>query len=381
VGIQVGADTLAFKSQEPINLTARGALLGRFRSLALTPAGSAIRVAPTGQAPRTVSDTLLLSSSAGFKLEINGKAYRGDLQVFVGVDQRLVAVNAVDLEDYLYGVVPLEIGTPPSPSYAAVQAQAVAARTYAVSHLARWSSLGFDLYGDERDQVYGGASVEAPLATRAVQETQGIVATYDGVLIGAYYAAACGGTSAAVEETWAFPPARYLEARPDRDQGADFCRYSRHYRWQERWTAADLTATIQTHLGAEVPGAAPRGALEDLAIVTRNSSGRVKELRIRMGGADYVVRGDRIRWVLRRPGGRILRSTSFDLTLERTQGALAAVVADGRGNGHGVGMCQAGALEMAAEGRDYPAILGHYYPGIALERLRDPRFSAAERVR
>jgi stage II sporulation protein D len=382
VAIQLGAAELAIQSPEPITLTVRGVTIGRFRSLGLTPAGRELRIAPAGQEARSLSDTLTLAPAAGLMLELNGKAYRGEIETFVAADGGLVAVNGVDLEDYLVGVVPLEIGSPPTPSYAAVEAQAVAARTYAISHLGRWSTFGFDLYGDERDQVYGGASVETPLAARAVRETQGVVATYGGALIGAYYAAACGGTSAAVEETWAFPPAPYLEARPDRDQGPDFCRNSRHYRWQERWSARDLAATIRTHLSAEVPGAAPTGALEDLAILTRNTSGRVKELRIRMGGQDYVVHGDRIRWVLRRPGGRILRSTSFDLTLERAQGAsagpiLTGIVVDGRGNGHGVGMCQAGALEMAAEGRDYPAILGHYYPGIALERLREPRLSQA----
>ena len=95
-----------------------------------------------------------------------------------------------------------------------------------------------------------------------------------------------------------------------------------------------------------------------------------------MGGREYHVYGDRIRWVLRRPEGRILRSTSFDLTLEHAGGRLTGILAEGRGNGHGVGMCQAGALEMAAEGRAYTAILGHYYRGCQLERLRDARLSA-----
>ena len=376
VAILTGVPRVEVTCAEPLTIEAAGVPVAHFRAVAIEAGSGSIKVVPKREEARSFSDTLDLTPPAGLMFEVNGKAYRGALQIVGGAGGSLVAINAVDLEDYLLGVVPLEIGSPPAASYAAVAAQAIAARTYAVSHLDRWRVLGFDLYGDERDQVYGGASAETPLATRAVRETQGMVATYGGVLIGAYYSAACGGTSAAVEETWAFPPAPYLEPHPDRDQGPDFCRQSRHYRWQEHWTAAELAATIRHYLASEVQGAEPTGDLQDLAIVGRNSSGRVRELTIRMGGQEYHVYGDRIRWVLRRAEGRILRSTSFDLTLERTGGQLTGVLAEGRGNGHGVGMCQAGALEMAAEGRDYAAILGHYYRGCQLERLRDARLSA-----
>ena len=379
VGMAIGAKTLRTSGTEPLALIERGATIGRFRSITCEPEGATgLRIQPSGHSPRTVGDTLRVTPPPGSSLSLEGKALRGDVLIFSDGSHGLVAVNELHLEDYLKGVVPLEIGNPPAESFEAVKAQAVAARTYAIAHLSRWRTLGFDLHGDERDQVYGGIPAETESGTRAVTGTAGIVATYGGVLIGAYYSAACGGLSAAVEETWSFPPEDYLKPHPDRlGSDADFCRFSRHYRWQERWTTTELSALLARYYVGEFGGPAPAGEVEAVAIVARNSSNRVKEMRVTVGGRQHTLRGDRIRWVLRRPEDRILRSTSFEVEEERQGGKLRAVVARGRGNGHGVGMCQTGALEMAKEGHAYDAILRHYYPGIGLERLREARLSSS----
>src|SRR5688572_6388308 len=309
-----GAKVLRATGTEPLVLRTNGGVLGHFRSITCEPEGAgAVRVQPSGHPPRALGDTLRIAPQAGSAVSLDGKAMRGEILVFNDGSHGLVAVSELDLEDYLKGVVPLEIGTPPAESFAAVKAQAVAARTYAISHLGRFASLGFDLYGDERDQVYGGMAAETESGTRAVTETAGIVATYDGVLIGAYYSAACGGLTAAVEETWNFPPEDYLKPHPDRLADLDFCRLSRHYRWQERWTTAELSALLARHYVTEFGGSAPSGEIEAVAIVSRNSSNRVKDLQVTAGGRNYVLRGDRIRWVLRRPENKILRSTSFEI--------------------------------------------------------------------
>jgi stage II sporulation protein D len=378
VAVALGAKVLQATGTEPLVLVVGGEAIGRFRAIACEPEGGrSVRIRPTGHPPRAMGDTLRLSPAPGSVLALDGKGLRGDLLVFNDGSDGLVGVNELDLEDYLKGVVPLEIGNPPAESFEAVKAQAVAARTYAIAHLGRWLTFGFDLHGDERDQVYGGIPAEKESGTRAVAETAGIVATYGGALIGAYYSAACGGVTAAVEETWSFPPEDYLKPHRDRLAEEDFCRLSRHYRWQERWTTAELGALLARYYVGEFGGPAPAGEVEAAAVVSRNSSGRVKELRMTVGGRHHSLRGDRIRWVLRRAENRILRSTSFELEEEREAGNLRAVVARGRGNGHGVGMCQSGALEMAKEGHAYDAILRHYYPGVGLERLREPRLSAS----
>jgi stage II sporulation protein D len=372
VGVAIEAAALAIRSSEPAELErAGGAVVGRFRELRLTPAeGGAIAVEPAGADRRLLPDTVRVRPPAGYALALGSTTYRGAIEVYLDRRGTLTAVNLVDLEDYLLGVVPLEIGDPGPARFEAVMAQAVAARTYTVSHLARWPDEGFDLYGDVRDQVYGGIKAEREAAWKAVTGTAGLVATHRDQLIGAYYSAACGGMTAAVEETWNFPPEEYLRAHRDRRGGADFCHGSKNYRWEERWSAAEFMQLIARNFSAEFGGAALDGPLEDARVSERNSSGRVKALLVRAGGREINMRGDRVRWVLRREGGAILRSSAFDLEVVRKDGEVVEVVARGAGNGHGVGLCQAGALEMAAQGFSYAEILGHYYPGIRLQRLQ-----------
>jgi stage II sporulation protein D len=377
VAIQVEAERLEITAESPARLARTGDLvIGRFRRLNLAALSSgAIAIEPANAEVRVLADTLWIRPAAGSALRVGGRAYRGALEVFADGRGGLTAVNLVGLEEYLLGVVPLEIGSPGAAKVEAVKAQAVAARTYSLSHVGRWLDLGFDLYGDVRDQAYGGLAAERPEASTAVRETAGIVASYDGSLIGAYYSAACGGTLAAVEETWDFPPEPYLRARRDRRGGEDFCRKSRHYRWEERWSASEFMSLLARNLPEEFGGPAPEGELRSVRVVERNSSGRVGLLVVGAGGREYRMGGDRIRWVLRRPGGGILRSSSFRIEVVKRQGRVVEVAARGAGNGHGVGLCQAGALQMADDGYNYREILGHYYPEIRLLRLRQPELA------
>lgn len=123
-------------------------------------------------------------------VRVNGKAYRGKIEVFVNARGTLSVVNVVPLEDYLLGVVPSELGLP---QLEAQKAQAVAARTYAVANLNGFGDKGFDLLPTVWSQVYKGVSIETPMGTRAVRETRGIVATYNGRPINALYTSTCGG--------------------------------------------------------------------------------------------------------------------------------------------------------------------------------------------
>jgi stage II sporulation protein D len=123
-------------------------------------------------------------------VRMNGKAYRGKIEVFVNARGTLSVVNVVPLEDYLLGVVPSELGLP---QLEAQKAQAVAARTYAVANLNGFGDRGFDLLPTVWSQVYQGVSIETPMGTRAVNETRGIIATYDGKPINALYTSTCGG--------------------------------------------------------------------------------------------------------------------------------------------------------------------------------------------
>jgi stage II sporulation protein D len=126
-------------------------------------------------------------------LQVDASRYRGLIEVRPGAPEQLTVVNVVNLEDYLRGVVPNELSPEAFPQIEALKAQAVAARTYALAHLGDYSARGFDLCATAACQVYRGADSEHPLTDRALEETSGIVATWHGRPINAYYTSTCGG--------------------------------------------------------------------------------------------------------------------------------------------------------------------------------------------
>jgi peptidoglycan hydrolase-like amidase len=153
--------------------------------------------------------------SAPAYISIGNKRYRGDIHLILNPRGRINVVNALPLEDYLRGVVPLELSPGAYPEMEALKAQAVAARSYALAHLGRHDDEGFDLVDDTRDQVYGGFSAEREMTNRAVAETRGIVAVVPddrGVLapIEALYTANCGGRTENNEEVFGGKPLPYL---------------------------------------------------------------------------------------------------------------------------------------------------------------------------
>jgi stage II sporulation protein D len=123
-------------------------------------------------------------------VKMNGKAYRGKIEVFVNARGSLTVVNVVPLEDYLLGVVPSELGLP---QIEAQKAQAVAARTYAIANIGAYGKQGFDMVPTIYSQVYKGVSIETRMGTDAVRQTSGMVATYHGEPIMAYFTSTCGG--------------------------------------------------------------------------------------------------------------------------------------------------------------------------------------------
>ena len=147
--------------------------------------------------PVAISST----SERTMPVRLNGKAYRGKLEVFVNSRGNLTVVNVVSLEDYLLGVVPSELSLP---QIEAQKAQAVAARTYAVANINQFVNKGFDLLPTVSSQVYGGVNAESRMGTEAVLSTRGIVATYNGKPINALYTSTCGGRTENSENIFDF---------------------------------------------------------------------------------------------------------------------------------------------------------------------------------
>jgi stage II sporulation protein D len=332
--------------------------------------GSRIRgVGPDGIASAWQSGGLVARSSSAL-IALNGKHYRGEL-MFLQSEAGITIVNRVRMDDYLRGVVPLEIGTRDARDSAAVQAQAVTARSYAYVHLGGISpSKPYDVTASVTDQLYGGADVETSVSNAAVSSTRGLVLQYDGRVVNAPYHSACGGSTAAAEEIWRTSSEPYLRSVSDQIPGTDrfYCDIAPRFRWTRTLEGPTLREALVRYLGnyTATPGGYP-GTPRDLQIDTRTPSGRVGTLKIATDRGNYVLRGNDIRYVLRAPGGEILNSTAFNVQVTTGRdGAISQLVLRGTGYGHGVGMCQWGAIGRARAGQDFHTILRTYYPGTSV---------------
>jgi stage II sporulation protein D len=303
-------------------------------------------------------------------MTVNGKRYRGEIVLTAREDGLLIA-NRLHVEDYLRGVVPLEIGRRIAGEEAAVAAQAVAARSYAYVRMTGGAARPYDLVATVQDQVYGGADAETPIADAAVWATRGLVLTYGGRFVNAPYHSTCGGSTAEVSEVWyRSRDEPYLRRVSDRIGGSDrfYCDPSPRFRWTKTLERSALATALDRYLAqyVSVPGGrvgAPRG----LEVDAKTPSGRVAALAVRTDRGRFLVRGNDVRFVMRVPNGEILNSTYFSVRTERdASGRLARATFEGGGYGHGIGMCQWGAIGRARAGYDFRDILSTYYPGTSV---------------
>lgn len=310
------------------------------------------------------------TSSTGF-LVVNGKRYRGELAI-LPFDSDFVVVNRLGLEDYLRGVVPVEMGPRPRGDSAALQAQAVAARSYALVR-ALDAAGAFDVRATTADQVYGGVDVENDAASAAIDATRGLVLQYDGRIVDAPFHSTCGGTTARPNEVWRAAGGDYLRSVSDRIAGSDryYCDLAPRYRWTRSLTGAQLDAALDQYLRtyASVPASGP-GRARAIGVRDRTASGRVAVLDVETDRGVFGLRGNDIRYVMRAPGGEILFSTYFSVEPEYRDGRVTRVTFRGQGYGHGVGMCQWGAIGRARAGQSFRTILGTYYPGTTVASIQ-----------
>jgi stage II sporulation protein D len=322
---------------------------------------------PGGDLVETVVGKLTVETrSPNEHVTVNGARYPRRADVVLDREGGLTVINVLDVETYLRGVIPLEIGHRQAGMLEAAKAQAVAARTYVAAHLGQYPDQGFDLHAGVRDQVYGPVDRRHPNADRAVWETRGMILEYQGQPIRANYASTCGGRTAGVEESFDADPIPYLRSHEDKVNGKYACERSRFFRWEESWNGDELKAVLVRTL-PQVLGRPFEGVgIRDLEAVDTGKSGRIVTLRITTDQAVYDLHKSQIRWALETTGGTPLRSTAFTIQTWKRGQWIRMLVTQGRGWGHGVGMCQWGAMQMSLDGYDYRRILEHYYPGTQL---------------
>lgn len=329
-------------------------------SIQLRADGDRILLAPRGGLTLSSGDALppggVRFRAVGGAVRLNGTPYRGAIDVAAS-GGRLWAVNSVRLEDYLRGVVGREV----SPAWppAALQAQAVAARTFAllIRAQAERASQGRALYhltAGTGDQVYGGIGAEHPAVDAAVKSTEGEVLVYRGALARAFFHAASGGYTEAARAVWPVIDGPYLRGVPVPQERSDPTQ-----EWEVRIGREELRAALarEGHL---------LGPIEEVRVEGRTPSGRAARVRIVHRSGEIALAAPQLRRAL---GHTRIRSALFALEPRRD-----AWVFRGRGYGHGVGMSQQGARLLAEAGMRYTRILTFFYPGASLGRAEEAAF-------
>ena len=374
VGLVVGGSGATLGGDAALQLTAPdGTPLGQIPSAEtwrVTALPNGVAVSPAVGSPSTVADRIVVSPEDSLAwVRVNGRSYRGAL-VLLRDRTGLTVVNRVPMEAYLLGVVSAEMGRRGPAEQEAVRAQAVVSRTYALRNLGRWRAEGFDLYATVFDQVYAGAGSETPEGREAVESTRGQVLTWNAAPIDAFFFSTCGGRTETGVDVFRGANVPYLQSVSDESpSGTAYCSISPRFRWREEWTGDGLRGVLRRSLPGVLSVDASRvDQVRDLRIVSRTASGRVGLLTVVLGREALDVEGPRVRQVLRTPAGEILRSTAFTLDIQKSGGRITRLVAEGGGNGHGVGLCQWGAVGRARAGQDYQQILSAYYGGTELTR-------------
>lgn len=314
-----------------------------------------VAVQPEGGRERRVEPGRALRLAGPGPHRIEGRRYRGAIAITPDPAGGLRVVNELPLEAYVAGTLLGEVQE--SWGDAALAAQAVAIRTYALHRRAQAGARAWDVEADTRGQVYLGLDGESETAWRAVRATRGEVLTWNGEVILAAFHGTAGGRTASAAEVWgeALP---YLESVPVEGEDVSPDTY-----WRAPVSSDELAAAAAA-LGAEV------GRLERVEIAARTPSGRCASLRLHGSAGSAEVPATGLRKAL---GERRLRSTLFEI-----RSAPDGVVFVGSGRGHGVGMSQWGARAMAERGAGYRAILGRFYPGARLVPVRGADAAAAD---
>lgn len=304
------------------------------------------------------------------------RSYRGDLELLPRDGGAFTLVNELNVEEYLYSVVPSEM-----PSYwpeEALRAQAVAARSYTLHSRNRYRSRGFDLLSSVASAHYSGVTGEHSRTTAAVRETRGEVLVSTGRILDAVYSANSAGYTESSESVWGsvtplvgvsdplLPPLQerrspaelysWLLRRPESYSSREGYSSPSAYRWKILVPREEIERRLGDR-GLHV------GTIEAIRPGPRGITGRVESVTISGSAGEVTVNRDAIRSAL---GG--LRSNLFLLTPQLSpEGEVNSFLFEGAGWGHGVGMCQSGAAGMADAGFGHREILGHYYPRSELQ--------------
>jgi len=257
-----------------------------------------------------------------------------------------LVINRVDLEEYVKGVVPAEVSSTWHPEM--LKAQAVAARTYALYQQMLSATREYDVAATVQDQVYRGKQGIDMGILRAVEDTRGLVVTYQDAPIYAAFSSTAAGLTEDAMNVWSkeYPYLKGVEC--------PFDLASPYYQWKSSFKIDTLEESLRNQ-GFSV------GTIAAITPLSFSRGGRVSTLRVLHSGGELVLRGEELRKAV---GYTIIPSTQFAI-----ESVGRDMVLSGFGAGHAVGMCQWGAKELAELGYTFSTILQYYYPGTELKKL------------
>lgn len=276
---------------------------------------------------------------------IDNRSFRGNIDIVRTEENTLLVINHINVEDYIKGVLYHEVSHwwPME----TLKAQAIAARTYALYQKSVRQEEDYDLTSDIYSQVYGGRGSERLKTNRAVDLTRSKVLTFNKEIFPTYYHATCGGRTEDASNLWD------IDLAPLKGVKCSFCRHSPHYKWKYKLLTTDLEEKLFL-AGYDA------GGVKDIKLEGKTSSGRVKDL-ILSGNKALTIPAKDFRLAI---SPNHIRSTYFRITGKGRQ-----FIFNGRGWGHGAGMCQWGAFFLGLKRYKAERILKLYYPGARVTRL------------
>ncbi len=296
------------------------------------------------------------------------RAYKGGILLSVNKNGLVQVINKINLEEYLKGVVPAEMPSA-NPAYLeALKAQAVCARTYSLKKMLARKKYPFDLYADVRDQVYAGLSVETPLASEALNATFGDILMYQDTLATVYYHSTCGGLIEAAQNVWHTKKFPYLQAQQDVLGNGFACSVSPLFRWKRVFTLQELDSLFYLRFNRSLLNQVVTDTTHlvfQAQVLNRSAQGRVQKMHLSYGDTSFVLERFDIRRFFSSKNTGALPSLFFELSSNDSTFILT-----GGGSGHGVGMCQWGALNMSQKGfKYYDILVNKYFKGTYLKKV------------
>lgn len=289
---------------------------------------------------KSKTDKIFIKSHDRRVITIDGRAFRGDIQLIKKDNLYLLAVNYLGLEDYVKGTLYHEVS-----HYwpvEALKAQAIACRAYAFYQTQQNSRGDYDVTSDIYSQVYGGKTSERYRTNKAVDETESLLLTYQGKILPAYYHATCAGHTEDASLLW------NTDIAPLKGVSCGFCKESPHFNWHSVLSAEEARKKLLDS-GYNI------GKIMQVQLSGTDKSGRITQLKIITATGELKILAKDFRNII---GPNIIRSTNFSVNLVGLD-----MVFEGFGWGHGVGLCQWGAYFMAKQGLTFKQILQYYYPG------------------